>query len=150
MELNLPVINPHGQGLDVSHVEIAELFPEVDAEFEPFGHRVIVQVRRVVEKTASGIYLPPSAQEAESYNGQVGKLIAVGGLAFRNRTTGAAWPEGIWAKVGQYVKVPRWGGDRWTIHPADGLGPVSIAILGDMDIIGLYTGDVRKVRAHLA
>lgn len=143
------VINPYGQGLDVSDKEIAELFPDVDIGFRPFGHRVVVQVRRVVEKTQSGIILSLGTKESEAYNGQTAKIIAMGPLAFRMRSTGEPWPEGVWGKVGDYVKVPRWGGDRWTVDLEDGLSPVMFATLADGDIIGAYTGDIRKVRSHL-
>jgi len=145
----LEVINPHGRGLDVSDRELADLFPHIDTEFEPFGHRVVVQLRRVVEKTASGIIISNGTKETEAYNGQVGLLLKVGPLAFKNRTTAEPWPEGVWAAVGDYVKVPRWGGDRWTVDLRDGMAPISIAVLSDSDLIGKYTGDVRKVRAHL-
>ena len=23
------------------------------------------------------------------------------------------WPEGSWCEVGDYIRVPKWGGDRW-------------------------------------
>ena len=62
------VINPYGMGLDTSHISIDEMFPEIDPEFRPFGHRVIIQIRRVVAKTKSGIYLPKEAKETEAYN----------------------------------------------------------------------------------
>jgi len=143
------VIDPYGQGLSVEHLEVNEMFPAVDPEFTPFGHRVVVQIRRVVNKTASGIILSTGTKETEAYNGQVAKLISVGPLAFKKRTTGEEWPEGIWAKPGDFVKVPRWGGDRWTVDLKDGLEPVMLAILSDADLIGAYTGDVRKVRSHL-
>lgn len=143
------VINPHAMGLDVSDKSIDEMFPLIDPEFTPFGHRVVVQIRRVVNKTASGIILAKESRETEAYNGQVAKLISVGPLAFKKRTTGEEWPEGIWATVGMYVKVPRWGGDRWTVDLRDGLEPVMLAILSDADLIGAYTGDVSKVRSHL-
>ena len=146
----LEVINPYGQGLDVSDRELAELFPPIDIEFEPFGHRVVVQIRRVVAKTASGIILAQETKLNEAYSNVVGRLIAVGPLAFKNRQTGAEWPEGTWAKVGDYVKVNKYGGDRWTVDLKDELEPISFAMVADSDLIGKYTGDVRKVRAHLA
>lgn len=144
------VINPHATGLDVSDKSISEMFPDIDPEFKPFGHRVIVQVRRIVAKTSGGIYLPKETKETEAYNGQVGKLIAAGPLAFKNRTTGEPWPEGLWAKVGDFVKISRWGGDRWSVDMNDGLEPIMLAVLSDADLIGAYTGDVLKVRSHLA
>ena len=149
MDLGVPVVNPFGQGLDVSHKEIDELFPLMDIDFTPFGHRVVVQVRRVVARTKSGIYLSTGTKQEEAYNGQVAKLIAVGPLAFKKRSDGEPWPEGVWAKVGDFVMVPRWGGERWTIDAKDGLEPVQFVVFGDGDLIGAYTGDVRNVRAHL-
>lgn len=143
------VINPYGQGLDVSDKDIAEMFPEIDPEFKPFGHRVVVQIRRVVSKTSSGIILAKETKETEAYNNTVAKLIAAGPLAFKNRTTGEPWPEGVWAQVGDFVKVSRWGGERWTVDLDDGLEPIMLVILSDGDLIGKYTGDVRKVRSHM-
>ena len=149
MANELPVINAYGRGLDVSDKDLDEMFPEIDPEFKPFGHRVVVQIRRVVNKTSSGIILSMGTQDEEKYNGQVAKLVSVGPLAFKKRGSGEEWPEGVWAKPGEFVKVPRWGGDRWTIDLRDGLEPVMMAILSDGDLIGAYTGDVRKVRSHL-
>lgn len=149
MAESLPVINPYGQGLDVSDKSLDEMFPNVDPEFAPYGHRVVVQIRRVVSKTSGGIILARDTKETEAYNNTVAKLIAVGPLAFKNRTTAEPWPEGVWAEVGDFVRVSRYGGERWTVDLNDGLEPIVLAILGDSDLIGKYTGDVRKVRAHM-
>ena len=143
------VINPCVLGLDTIDKDILELFPVVDPEFRPFGHRVLVQVRRVVNKTASGIILSTGAKQEEHYNGQTAKIIDMGPLAFRMRNTGEAWPGGVWGAIGDYVKVPRWGGDRWTVELQDGFEPVMFLTLADSDILGAYTGDIRKVRSHL-
>jgi co-chaperonin GroES (HSP10) len=143
------VINPYGQGLSVADKSLEEMFPPIDPEFVPFGHRVVVQLRRVVSKTSGGIYLPKEVKETEAYNSTIALVVAVGPLAFKNRATGEPWPEGIWAGVGDYVKVSRWGGERWTVDMADGLEPIMLAIMSDGDLIGKYTGDVRKVRAHM-
>lgn len=143
------VINPYGKGLDVSDKDLSEMFPPIDPEFDPFGHRVVVQIRRVVSKTSSGIILAKETKETEAYNTMIALLVKAGPLAFKNRTTGEPWPEGVWAQVGDYVKVSRWGGERWTVDIDDGLEPVMMAVLSDGDLIGKYTGDVLKVRAHM-
>ncbi len=145
----LPVINPYGMGLDVSDRELSEMFPHIDPEFQPFGHRVVVQIRRVVSKTSSGIILAQETKDTESYNNTIGKLLSVGPLAFKNRGTGEPWPEGVWAKIGDFVKVSRYGGDRWTVDLRDGLEPISLVIFSDADLIGAYTGDIKKVRSHM-
>lgn len=143
------VINPYGQGLDVSDKSIEEMFPYIDPEFRPFGHRVIVQIRRVVNKTSSGIILAKESTETEAYNNTVGKVLAVGPLAFKKRTTGEEWPEGVWAIPGDFVRVPRFGGDRWVVDLNDGLSPIHLVLFADSDLLGAYTGDVCKVRSHL-
>lgn len=143
------VINPFGQGLSVEHKSIDEMFPYIDPEFVPFGHRVLIQIRRVVNKTSSGIILAKESTETEAYNNTIGKLISVGPLAFKKRTTGEEWPEGVWAKPGDFCKVPRYGGDRWVVDLEDGLSPVHLVLFSDSDLLGAYTGDIRKVRSHI-
>lgn len=149
MSTELSIVNPWGQGLDVSHLKLDEMFPKIDHGLKPFGHRVLVQVRRVVTVTAGGIYLPKETRETEAYNGTIAKLIDVGPLAFKTRSTRESWPEGIWAEVGEYVHISRYGGDRWTVDMNDGLEPVVLALMGDADLLGKYTGDITKVRAHI-
>ena len=143
------VINPYGQGLSVDHKTMDEMFPQIDPEFLPFGHRVLVQVRRVVNKTKSGIILAKESKETEAYNNTIGKLLLVGPLAFKKRTTGEEWPEGTWARPGDFVRIPRFGGDRWVIDLEDGLEPIHMVLFSDADLLGAYTGDVLKVRSHL-
>lgn len=149
MEQPGAVVNPYGVGLDVSDKSIEEMFPFIDPEFRPFGHRVLVQIRRVVAKTSSGIILARETKESEAYNNTIGKVIAMGPLAYKNRGTGEPWPEGVWASVGDYVKLPRYGGDRWSVDMDDGLEPIQIVLFSDSDLQGAYTGDVTQVRSHI-
>lgn len=147
---SIPVVNPHSTGLDVSGFSLAELFPSIDPGLRPYGSRVLIQLRRVINMSKGGIALPQSAKDTEEWNMQVGKLIAVGELAFKNRKTFEDWPEGVWAQVGDFVRFPRWGGDRITVPMDDGIGgPVTVLILNDHDLLGAYTGDVRNVRSFI-
>lgn len=151
MESNImPTVNPFSTGFDVSGHGLDELFPVVDPEFRPFGSRVLVQLRRTVNKTKSGIVLVSATKETEAWNIQVAKIISCGPLAFKRRDTATDWPEGVWAKVGDFVKVPRWGGDRWSLDMNDGGEPVAIVLCNDSDLIGAYTGDPLKIKAYLA
>ena len=145
----LPTVSPYSQGIDVSGRSMEELFPEVDPQFRPFGAKVLIQLRRVVNKTKSGILLAEETQDNEAWNMQVGKIVAMGPLAFKNRKDAKEWPEGMWAKVGDYVRFPRWGGDRLSVPINDGSKPVVILILNDSDLWGAYTGDPRDVRAYI-
>lgn len=154
MQEVVPTVSPYSQGIDVSGRDMSELFPEVDPQFRPYGARVLIQLRRVVNKTKSGIILAEETQDNEAWNMQVGKIIAMGPLAFKNRKDGKEWPEGMWAKVGDYVRFPRWGGDRLSIPFVGSDGkpdgkPVVILILNDSDLWGEYTGDPRDVRAYI-
>lgn len=143
-------VSPYSTGVDVSGRTVAELFPPVDPEFEPFGPRVMVQLRRVVNMSKGGIALVADTKATEAWNIQVARLLKAGPLAFKNRATSEPWPEGVWAREGDFVMVPRWGGDRRSIPAGDGGEPVVVVVLNDSDLIGRYTGDPLAVKAFLA
>jgi co-chaperonin GroES (HSP10) len=92
--------------------ELAWAFPDVDPGSAPLGGRILVQLRRT-KKKAGRIILVDETREAEKWNGQVARVVAIGPLAFKHRDTMAPWPEGSWIGVGDYIRVPKWGGDRW-------------------------------------
>lgn len=146
---SLPSVNPYSTGLDVSGRSLEELFPSVDPEFRPFGSKLLIQLRRVLLTSKGGIHLVEETGDTEAWNMQVGKIIAMGPLAFKNRKSADVWPEGMWAQVGDFVRFPRWGGDRLSLDLKDGNKPVVILILNDSDLLGAYTGDPCEVRAYL-
>ena len=123
-------------------VELAWAFPEVNAGQMPFGGRVIVQLRRI-RKTAKGsrIILVDETKENEKWQNMIGKVIAVGPLAFKNRDTMASWPEGSWAEVGDFVRVPKWGGDRWERSVPGDDAPVLFMTINDHELISRVTDD---------
>lgn len=125
-----------------------DAFPACDPGVAPFGSRVLVQIRSPKRKTAGGIILMDDARETEIYNTQVAKVLAVGSLAFKNRSTMEPWPEGSWCEPGEFVRVPRYGGDRWTVRGADG-EPAIVVIFNDLDLVGKITGDPLAVKAFL-
>ena len=96
--------------------ELAKAFPDVNPGFEPFGSRVIVQLRKPKIRTSGGIILAEESIETEKWNTQIGKVRAVGSVAFRNRTTLELWPEGNWVKVGDYVRIPKFNQDKWEVE----------------------------------
>lgn len=120
---------------------LKEAWPELPVPVTPFGGRVVVQVRYLPDKTASGIVLVQDTQAAAKWNTQVAKLVAIGQLAFRNRETAQPWPEGIWAKVGDYVRIPRWDGDRVEVRIKGWSDPVVFVTLNDAQLIGKVNGD---------
>jgi co-chaperonin GroES (HSP10) len=127
---------------------IEEAFPETTPGVKPFGSRVLVQIRNPMNKTSGGIILHSETQETEKWNTQAAKVIAMGPLAFKNRNTMQAWPEGDWCEPGQFVRVPKYGGDRWEVKLGD-KGSALFVIFNDLDIIGLVTGDPLQMKAFI-
>jgi co-chaperonin GroES (HSP10) len=126
---------------------IDEAFPPVDPGVEPFGSRVVVQIRTAKSKTAGGIILPDDVQETERWNTQAAKVVAVGSLAFHNRNTMQPWPEGSWCEVGDFVRAPKYGGDRWSVE-VNGT-EVLFVMFNDLDLLGRITGDPLSMKAYI-
>lgn len=135
--------------ISFDYVSVDEAFPAADPGVIPFGSRVLVQIRTPKKRTRGGIILTDDVRETEIYNTQVAKVIAIGTLAFRNRNTMELWPEGSWCSVGDFVRVPRYGGDRWTVKTADGKDEAIVVIFNDLDLVGKVTGDPLSVKAFL-
>lgn len=127
---------------------LAEAFPAVDAGVQPFGSRVLVQIRTPRKVTRGGIILSSETQDTEKWNTQVAKVVSVGPLAFKNRNTQESWPEGEWCKTGDFVRVPKYGGDRWEV-PITRDNSAMFVIFNDLDIIGQVTGDPLAVKAFI-
>lgn len=127
---------------------LEEAFPVADAGVQPFGSRVLVQIRNPMEKTTGGIILSSDTKATEKDNTQAAKVISIGPLAFRNRSTMEPWPEGNWCEAGEFVRVPKYGGDRWEIKLGD-KGIALFVIFNDLDIIGKVTGDPLGMKAFI-
>jgi co-chaperonin GroES (HSP10) len=127
---------------------VEDAFPEVDPGIIPFGSRVLVQVRMAKKRTAGGLFIPDEVRKTEASNTQVSLVRAVGPLAFKNRNTMESWPEGDWCRAGDFVRTPKYGGDRWTIRHGDD-EEIEFVIFNDLDIVGKVTSDPLKVRAFI-
>ena len=97
----------------ISAAKLEEAFPDVAPGVKPLGARVLVQLRTVRAKTVSGIVLVDDTRDFNKANTQLGKVIATGPIAFCNRETGKTWNEGVWAEPGEFVRIPKYGGDRF-------------------------------------
>lgn len=128
----------------MSTPELLAAFPPLDPGAKPYGDRVLVQLRNAKRMSDGGILLPEETRDQEKWLTTIGKLIAVGPLAFKDRNTLQPWPEGTWAEVGQYVRCPKHGGDRWEF-PVDENDPNSdlarFVIFRDRELIAEITGD---------
>lgn len=135
---------------DGNTTSMEEAFPVVDPQLVPLGPRVMVQIRRTANKTKSGIVLVEETKETVKWNHQVAKVISMGPIAFKNRETAQEWPEGTWVKVGDFVRVPRWGGDRVEV-PLYGSkeDPVVFVVFNDHELITRITGNPLDQKAYI-
>lgn len=133
--------------------EMAWAFPSVDPGAKPLGGRILVQLRRTKKNaTGTGIILIEETREAEKWNNMVAKVIEIGPLAFRHRDTMQEWPEGAWCKPGDFLRVPKWGGDRWEVKVPgddDAEDPVLFMIINDHEVIAKITNDPLSMRAFV-
>ena len=133
--------------------ELAWAFPDVKPGQRPFGGRVIIQLRRI-KKTAGRIIIVDETKESEKWNNMIGKIVAIGPLAFKNRDTMQPWAEGSWAEIGDYVRVPRWGGDRWERMDPNETDealkePVLFMTINDHELIAAVTDDPLSFKAYV-
>lgn len=137
----------------LAYASIDEAFPRVDPGHEPFGDLVLVQLRSVVSRTAGGLELTHETQQTEKDNAQVGKVIALGPLAFRNRETMDIWPEKAWFKEGEFVRCPKYGGDRFEVEIPQERNARSdkavFALFKDNDFTARITCDPMTVVAYI-
>lgn len=128
---------------------LEEAFPEVDPGMRPFGSKVLIQLRQPPKKSRGGIIFTPDTQDTEKWNTIVGKVIALGPCAFRNRNTLDPWPEGPWTEVGKFLWIPKYGGQRHEPFIPGTDERAHFIILNDLDLIGDYTIDPREVMGFL-
>jgi co-chaperonin GroES (HSP10) len=132
--------------------ELAWAFPSVPPGAIPLGGRILVQLRRTKKKTSgSGIILVEETKETEKWQNMVAKVIHVGPLAFKHRDTMQSWPEGSWCEPGDFIRVPKWGGDRWEVEvpgqPDE--DPALFAVFNDHEMIAKVIGNPLNMKAYL-
>lgn len=140
-----------------------EAFPKVDPGIVPLGVNVLCQIRHPKRRTKGGIILDTESRKTEHYNTQVAKVIGIGDLAFKfiDEQTGELrdWVGGRWYEVGNFVRLPRYGGDRFTV-PYDFSekengetltvrDEVVFAIFKAKDVHGRIVGDPLAIKAYL-
>jgi co-chaperonin GroES (HSP10) len=123
-------------------------FPDIDAGVKPLGSRVLVQIRTPETRSRGGIILTEDSKDTQLWNTTIAKVIGTGPLAFHNRNNQTLWPEGAWCAVGDFVRVPRYGGDRWKVGNDKGEYAYFI-LVNDLDILALVTSDPLAVQSFL-
>ena len=73
------------------------------------GFHVLVRPLTVKSKTKGGIFIPDSTKDDMSYLTTVGKVIALGDLAYKDVDK---FPNGSWCNVGDYVCYGKHAGTK--------------------------------------
>ena len=89
------------------YADTNEAFPSIDPGVEPFGSRVIVQIRSAKTKTAGGIILPDTAKEKPKQ----GKVISLGDGKLLDDGKRAAFQ----VKAGDRVLFSSYAGNEVTV-----------------------------------
>ena len=93
---------------------------------QPTGWRILILPYRGAGKTESGILLSHETQERSNVGTQVGFVLKVGPLAYKDLDK---FPDGAWCKEKQWVMFARYAGSRFQIEGGE------VRILNDDEII---------------
>jgi chaperonin GroES len=92
----------------------------------PTGWRILILPYRGKEKTAGGIILPDEVQEKSQISTQVGYVLKVGPLAYKDESK---FPDGPWCQEKQWVMFARYAGSRFQIDGGE------VRILNDDEVL---------------
>ena len=110
-----PRLNPEAIG-----ASLLERMPE------PTGWRILILPYQGKAKTAGGIFLPSEVQEKNNISTQVGYVLKVGPLAYKDTEK---FPSGAWCQEKQWVMFARYAGSRFQIDGGE------VRILNDDEIL---------------
>ena len=79
---------------DEEEVKDPDVLPELP------GYHVLIRPVSVKSKTKGGIFIPDSTRDDMSYLTTVGRVIAIGDLAYIDKDK---FPTGAWCKIGDHV-----------------------------------------------
>ena len=93
---------------------------------DPTGWRILVLPYRGKGKTDGGIYLPDTVVQEQTVSTQVGYVLKVGSLAYKDTEK---FPTGSWCEQGDWVMFSRYSGSRFKIDGGE------VRILNDDEIL---------------
>ena len=93
---------------------------------DPTGWRILVLPYRGKGKTDGGIYLPDTVVQEQTVSTQVGYVLKVGSLAYKDTEK---FPTGSWCEQGDWVMFARYSGSRFKIDGGE------VRILNDDEIL---------------
>tara|TARA_R110000803_G_scaffold90353_1_gene157669 strand:- start:998 stop:1414 length:417 start_codon:yes stop_codon:yes gene_type:complete len=110
-----PVLNP-----ELISGPLLERLPQ------PTGWRVLILPYKGKAKTESGIFLPDEVQDKKQISTQVGYVLKLGPLAYKDQEK---FPSGAWCEEKQWVMFARYAGSRFQIDGGE------VRILNDDEIL---------------
>ena len=110
-----PVLNP-----ELISGPLLERLPQ------PTGWRVLILPYKGKAKTESGIFLPDEVQDKKQISTQVGYVLKLGPLAYKDQSK---FPSGAWCEEKQWVMFARYAGSRFQIDGGE------VRILNDDEIL---------------
>ena len=93
---------------------------------QPTGWRILILPYKGRAKTESGIVLPDEVQDKKQVSTQVGYVLRVGPLAYKDTEK---FPSGPWCEEKQWVMFARYAGSRFQIDGGE------VRILNDDEIL---------------
>lgn len=127
------------------------MFPDVECPIAPLDERVTVQMASCQKKSKGGILLISDVQDAEKWNQQTAKVVALGENAFKNRN-GLVLPgnrEPIFS-IGDFVRIPLHGADKVEVKYGEVDEDICLFITCKWyDIIGKITGNPLSIKTIL-
>ena len=115
-KLWIPNAIPRNNNVGFAYSSVEQAFPAAPVPWQPLGATVMVQIRQALRRTQGGLVIDSDMRQTDQDNTQIGKVVAIGALAFRRRETGEPWPEGAWCQIGDFVRVPKYQGDRSVVE----------------------------------
>jgi len=92
----------------------------------PTGWRILILPYQGKSKTSGGIFIPSEVQEKSNISTQVGYVLKVGPLAYKDTEK---FPSGAWCEEKQWVMFARYAGSRFQIDGGE------VRILNDDEIL---------------
>jgi len=93
---------------------------------DPTGWRLLILPYRGKGRTDGGIYLPDKVVEEQTVSTQVGYVLKVGALAYKDAEK---FPAGPWCEKGDWVMFARYAGSRFRIDGGE------VRILNDDEVL---------------
>lgn len=126
--------------------KLAYSFPDVVPPYLPCGKNILVQLRTPgnykILANGQKFFFADESVDYDKMNMQTCIVRALGPVAYRHRLTMETFPEGEWCVPGEFMRVPKFGGDRVGVPINDEQKRTAyFVMINDTDAVGQVYGD---------